>query len=234
MYIVPNVSAVCNGNGTYEALNSLSQIQTIQTNLNSGYMKASDIFVLLMMLLTAFFACIYIPFSINEYGTPIYFRDSFSNIFLDFLRLRIFAFAYFMAMSGCLPHFNFYITDRDHYCLFSNRLSIAQVDAYQFILTFLVWTVMIPTFSFLGLNLMRDNIKYTCIPVIIATAIFQVLIVVIAAIIIINVLISANTWYIRLCHIFNICVLVYCILIAALYKHYFSRRDLLKTEQEEI
>jgi hypothetical protein len=93
-------------------------------------MKASDIFVLLMMLLTAFFACIYIPFIINEYGTPIYFRDSFSNVFLDFLRLRIFAFAYFMAMSGCLPHFNFYITDPDHYCLYSKSLSIAQVDAY--------------------------------------------------------------------------------------------------------
>ena len=124
-YIVPNISETCNGNGTYEALNDLSLAQTIQQNLSSNYMKASEIFVLLMMLLTAFLACIYIPFSINEYGTPIYFRDSFSNVFLDFLRLRIFAFAYFMAMSGCLPHFSFYITDPDHHCLFAKKLSIA-------------------------------------------------------------------------------------------------------------
>lgn len=86
---------------------------------------------------------------------------------------------------------------------------------------------MIPTLSFIGLDVLRDNIKYACIPVIIATAIFQALIIVIAAIIVINVLISANTWYIRLCHIFNICVLLYSIVIAYLYKHYFSRRDLL-------
>ena len=62
-------------------------------------MRASEVFVMIMMLMAAFFACVYIPFNMNEYGTPIYFRDSNSNVFLDFLRLRIFAFFYFIEDS---------------------------------------------------------------------------------------------------------------------------------------
>lgn len=130
--------------------------------------------VIILMLVSFVFACIVIPYNMNEYSVPIYFRDSNSNVFLDFLRMRIVAFAYFMMMSGCLPHFNFYNVNVAHKCLHtsSDRIDIVWTDSYQFILVLLVWTVNLPMIAFGWLGVMRDNLRYICIPVIIATAIF--------------------------------------------------------------
>ena len=74
----------------------------------SPYMRASEVLVMALMLLSAFMACVWIPYNMNEYGMPILFRDSNSNVFLDLLNLRQFAFAYFMSLSGCLAHLQFY------------------------------------------------------------------------------------------------------------------------------
>lgn len=75
-------------------------------------MRVSEAYIMLTMLAVAFVACVYIPFNMKEYNIPIYFRQARSNVFLDLLRLRIAAFAYFIVLSGCLPHFNFYILDK--------------------------------------------------------------------------------------------------------------------------
>lgn len=76
--------------------------------MDSTFMKTSEIFILCLMLLAAFMACVWIPYNMNEYGMPIYFRDSNSNVFLDLLNLRLIAFAYFITLSGCLAQFQFY------------------------------------------------------------------------------------------------------------------------------
>ena len=105
---------------------------SIRDNLVSVYMRTSEVYIMVMMLLAAFFACIWIPYNMNEYGIPIFFRDANSNVFLDFLRMRIVAFSLFMTLSGCLPHFNFYKTSSDNTCLHtsSSFASVEWTDSY--------------------------------------------------------------------------------------------------------
>jgi len=101
-------------------MEDIHRITQIRDNLVSIYMIVSEILVLFLMGTSAFFACIFIPFNMNEYSLPIYFRDSNSNVFLDFLKMRILAFLYFIILSGCLPHFNFYRLTAENKCLYSS------------------------------------------------------------------------------------------------------------------
>lgn len=80
-------------------------------------MRASEVLIMLLLVLCFIIACVYIPYSINEYKIPIYLRTTYSNVFLDYLKLRVFVFAYFIILSGTLPHFNFYVVDEDAKCL---------------------------------------------------------------------------------------------------------------------
>lgn len=103
-YIDEHVHETCANMG-FEASEDLHRITSIRNNMDSLYMKVSEIFILVLMLFTAFMACVWIPYNMNEYGMPIYFRDSNSNVFLDLLNLRIIVFAYFMTLSGTLVQF---------------------------------------------------------------------------------------------------------------------------------
>lgn len=80
-------------------------------------MRASEVLVLAIMLISFVFACMIIPYCMNEYQLPIYFRTTNSNVYLDFLRMRIVAFFYFIVMSGCLPHLQLYNTGSEFKCL---------------------------------------------------------------------------------------------------------------------
>ena len=93
---------------------------------------------------------------------------------------------------------------------------------------------MIPMIIFVWFGLLRDNLRFGCIPVIIATGIFQFLIFTLAMIVVVNCIICANNWIVRGAHIANIVVLVFSIIIASLYRNYYAKRDLLRTEEEEI
>ena len=64
--------------------------------------------------------------------------------------------------------------------------------------------------------------------------VFQMLICVLSAIVIVNCLISGNHWVVRFCHWMNLTVLAYSSAIALCYKYNYARRDLLKTDDEEI
>lgn len=202
----------------------------------SPYMRASEVLVMVLMLLSAFMACVWIPYNMNEYGMPILFRNSNSNVFLDLLNLRLFAFAYFMSLSGCLAHLQFYKIDPSVPCLHtsSSQVSLTWVDQQQFILCFLVWTITIPAALFIWFGIIRDNIRYVCIPVMISTIVFQVLIFVLSLITIVHCLIAGNHWVIQLAHWVNIIVFSFSTVIAICYRRNFAARDLLKTDEEEI
>lgn len=186
------------------------------------------------MLFSAFLACVWIPYNMNEYDIPIYMRETESNVWLDFLKMRIIAFVLFITLSGCLPQFNFY--NFSDLCLHTQslKMDIVWTDSYQYVLVFLVWTITVPTFSFMFMRLIRDNLRYVCIPLIVSTAIFYVMITVLSAICIVSSIISPSHWTKRLSHIINLSVLGYTIMIYFCYKFKYSKRDLLKTEQEEI
>lgn len=90
----------------------------------SAYMRASELLVIILMIICILLAVIIIPYTINEYQIPIFLRSTYSNVFLDFLKLRIVAFAYFIILSGCLPHFLFYEVDTDKKCLHTKQEKI--------------------------------------------------------------------------------------------------------------
>ena len=65
-------------------------------------MIVSESYVLAMMLVAAFVSCVSLPYNAKERTIPIYLRQAQSNVFLDFLYLRIAAFMFFMMLAGCL------------------------------------------------------------------------------------------------------------------------------------
>lgn len=115
-------------------------------------------------------------------------------------------------------------------------MDIFWVDTHQFVSTMLIWTVSIPVLLFLCFTCLRDNIRYACIPVIIATLVFQVLIVIHALWVIAWVVFlwQASHYYVIVAHTYNIIVLLITLCIAALYRYFFAKRDLLKADDEEI
>ena len=95
----------------------------IRDNLNSPFTFVSEIYVVALMFLCFYAACVWIPYQINEYQVPIYFRSTYSNVFYDFLKLRIFFFGYFMVLSGCLPQLIFYDMSSDQKCLHTKNVT---------------------------------------------------------------------------------------------------------------
>lgn len=98
----------------------------------------------------------------------------------------------------------------------------------------LVWTVTAPLVLFLWFALLRDNIRYVCVPVMIATFVFFVLIISMGLWVIIYSLWASSHWYLIFMHSINIAVLIYSIVIASCYRYWFASRDMLKTDDEEI
>lgn len=107
-------------------------------------------------------------------------------------------------------------------------------DSTQFITTMLVWTITVPVGFFIWFGILRDNIRYVCIPIMIATAVFNILVVAMSLWVIIVGLYSASHWWVSLMHAINISVLIFTASITAIYGYFLARKDLLKTDDEEI
>lgn len=58
----------------------------------------------------------------------------------------------------------------------------------------LVWAVNLPIMIFAVFGVLRDNLRYVCIPIMIATAIFLVIITVLSGITIVHSIIAPNHW----------------------------------------
>lgn len=81
---------------------------------------------------------------------------------------------------------------------------------------------------------MNDNLRYALVPIMVGFVIFLVMVGILSAIVIVYAIIFANSMYIRIIHLINIGVLTFTILIAYLYRKEFAKKDLLRTEEEEI
>jgi len=64
--------------------------------------------------------------------------------------------------------------------------------------------------------------------------IFLILIIILAVISIIDSIIAGAFWAVQLAHIINFSVLAYSSMVAICYKRFFAKRDLLKSDEEEI
>lgn len=179
-------------------------------------MIVSESYVVAMMLLTAFVCCIFLPYNAKERTIPIYLRQAQSNVFLDFLYLRIGAFIFFMMLAGCLPHINFYRLDL---CLHtkSTNFGLLWTDYYQYCLVALIWVVTVPFIVFILARIMNDNLRYVLIPVMVAFVIFLLMVGILSVIVIVYAIIFANSMYIRIIHLINIGVLAFTFGVAQLY-----------------
>lgn len=81
---------------------------------------------------------------------------------------------------------------------------------------------------------MNDNLRYALVPIIVGFVIFLLMVGILSTIVIIEAIIFANSMYIRIIHLINIGVLIFTVGVAYLYRKQFAKKDLLRTDEEEI
>lgn len=100
----------------------------------------------------------------------------------------------FIMLSGVLSTLNF--LDVDSTCLHSvndKYFPPEVVDIYQYSLTALLWIVSIPMIVMIFMVGMRDNLKFSCYPIIIVNIIFSFMIFVLSQIVVIASIIYSNS-----------------------------------------
>jgi FlaA1/EpsC-like NDP-sugar epimerase len=170
-------------------------------------------------------------------------------VFYDFLKLRLFFFGYFMVLAGCLPQLIFYDLSSDQKCLHTKNVThcfprvggcigvdIVQTDTRQFTLLMIIWMVTVPIFVFMWLRMLRDSMRYVCVPIIVACLVWQVLVVALAIDVNIKALFfgMAAHWWVILSQTLNLLVFLTAGAITLLYKKFYAKKDMLKTDEEEI
>ena len=81
---------------------------------------------------------------------------------------------------------------------------------------------------------MNDNLRYALIPIMVAFVIFLLMVGILSVIVVVYAIIFANSMYIRIIHLINLGVLIFTIGVARLYRKEFAKKDLLRTDEEEI
>ena len=97
-----------------------------------------------------------------------------------------------------------------------------------------MWTIAIPIGCFSWFGVLRDNLRYVCIPIMIATAVFQIMIVLVSIVVLYYATTKASHWYVITAHWVNLLVLFFSLYAAICYYGCCSKRDLTKTDEEEI
>ena len=105
--IVSNVNRTCEGGG-YQLERDIKRAVAIKNNLISTYMMVSEAFVIFLMFCCTIGAVIYVPFCLKEHDIPILLRRAGSNVFFDLLTIRLLIYAYFLVLTGSLPHLTMY------------------------------------------------------------------------------------------------------------------------------
>lgn len=171
-YIAPNVTETCEGQG-HQLIDTMHRMQQIRDNIRSPYMILSSVYVILLMMVTFAIATIWAPFKMKEHHIPAFLRKAESNVFYDFMRVRVLSFVYFMTLSGCLPHLTFYFVNDVCLHTYSQRdFGLNWTDYYQFCLTALIWVISVPITLYVAATALRDSLRYILIPLIIANITF--------------------------------------------------------------
>jgi len=98
----------------------------------------------------------------------------------------------------------------------------------------LIWVITVPFIIFILARIMNDNLRYVLVPIMVAFVIFLLMVGTLSVIVIVYAIIYANSMYIRIIHLINIGVLIFSIGVARLYRNQFAKKDLLRTDEEEI
>lgn len=201
-------------------------------------MLASEGYILLLMILMMIFVTIIIPQKMKEHHVPLLMREAEENMFHVMMRIRCYVFYLFITLSGCLCHLTNYFFDT---CLHTNNdpiffenFSVNMTDYYQFAMVCLIWFISVPVLFFMAGSYFKDASRYSMIPCMITSMVFLLFAMMLSAISITNMFFNANSWMVKYVQIANLGVAVYCQFFNWIYRCTYAKKDLLRTEEEEI
>lgn len=195
----------------------------------------STIFVLLIMLVLAGLSTIYVPYYLKEYSIPALLRVTNDNMFFSTMRIRSLTYFCFMICAGCLPHLHFY--NVHDVCLHTHDeqpFGLVWTDRYYYSLVTLLWFVSVPIILFYIASISKDQTRFIFMPFMVASIVFVILIIIFGSVVIVFALFKGNDILTQVSFGFCIAVLFYSLIATLIYRYRYSRRDLVRTDEEEI
>ena len=236
-YIVGDINTICNSTGYFLESDS-ERLTSVRDNINASFMLASEAYVLLLMTVLMIFVTIIIPQKMKEHHVPMLMREADENMFHVMMRIRCMVFLVYMTLSGCLCHLTNLFTDT---CLHTENepmlfddFDVNMTDYYQFCLISLVWFISIPVSCFFVGAYFKDASRYSVIPCMITSVVFFGLTFLISAVCILNMMLNGNGYMVRAVQGANLFVYFYCQFFNMIYSAKYAKRDLLRSEEEEI
>ena len=111
---------------------------------------------------------------------------------------------------------------------------VVMTDYFQFCMVSLIWFISIPVGCFLVGTFFKDATRYALIPCLVTSLVFIVFAIFLSAITIFNVLLNGKSTMVRGMHGANIGVYVLCLFLNSCYHSRYAKKDLLRTEEEEL
>ena len=236
-FIADDIDILCENDGVFLDSDYI-MLLSVRDNINSPFMLASETYILLLMVISMIFATIIIPNKMKEHHVPLLMRQADENMFHVMMRVRGFVFLFYMTLSGCLCQLTNYFPDR---CLhtepnpeYFTGFNVIMTDYYQFCLVSLIWFISIPASCFLIMAYFRDATRYAMIPCMVTSLVFLVFAVILSVVTIANILANGRSIFVRGAHAANLAVYLYVYLFSWIYRVKYSKKDLLRTEEEEI
>ena len=237
-FIVSDAERECNYDGVYFEGNP-NRILTIRNNVYKTYMLVSEIYVFIIMIVLLIMAVFIIPFKMREHHIPVIFRSANENMFSVQMRARNTALMIFIALSGSLTHLtNYFVED---ICLHTvknpkviSAFDVNMTDYYQYCLVSLVWFSSFPMVAYSVANFFKDVSRYIFIPFIVTGIVFMYFAVFISGISLFNIMFNGNSPWTRWAVYTEFIIYMICEVFVRIYSWKFAKRDLLRTEEEEI
>ena len=117
---------------------------------------------------------------------------------------------------------------------FFSAFDVNMTDYYQFCMISLVWFISIPVSCFLIGAFFKDATRFSMIPCMITSIVFMVFALILSAVCILNMMLNGNGYMVRAVQGANLFVYFYCQFFNCIYAAKYSKRDLLRSEEEEI
>ena len=237
-FIVLNATDECESKGAFYDSNP-KRVKTIRDNIYHPYMAISEFYIFSLMITLMFFAIFLIPFKMREHHIPTILRSAEENNFHLIMRARNTCLLLFITLSGSVTHLsNYFVEDKCLHTtedpLFIQAFDVNMTDYYQYCLVSLIWFISFPMIAFSIASFFKDVSRYIFIPFIITGFVFLGFAVLISAISILNTILNGNGWFIKGAMLFQISVYLICSMFNQIYKVKFAKKDLLRTEEEEI
>ena len=113
-------------------------------------------------------------------------------------------------------------------------MDVNGTDYYQFCMVSLIWFISIPIGCFLLGSYFKDATRYSCIPCMITCVVFVVFAEVLSFFTVFNMFLNPATFWVRAAMGANVFVYLFIHLLNTIYEVRWAKKDLLRTEEEEI